>query len=114
MHWQVLNTETGEKSYIDPEVYNLEMLECKLHNRKGVALSILKGGEKNVCSWVACDQIIKTQRADREDSSRGIGIRFNPREIPHWHYENGDRRIDLDNATFKKLGSVGRKLFILP
>mgnify|MGYP005992059843 CR=1 FL=1 len=107
MHWQITDISTGVKSYVDPSNCNLLMHDCKLHNRKGVALSILKGGEKNVCAWVSCKSF-ELIKKDRELQCFQIG--YNPRQIPHWHYKYGPL-INIDNHHFDQIFSRGSELF---
>lgn len=108
LNWQITNIETGVKQYVDPELHDLVMGDCKLHNRKGVANSIFKGGEKNVCAWIVCTAY--TTRPRTAPEGRSQAIRYNPRDCIHWHLES-DTGTNLDNARFKQIVSSGRKLF---
>ncbi len=107
LKWQITNNLTGEKSYIDPMEYDLEINEAILHNRKGVAKSIFNGGEKNVCAWILAESFTATPKTDKTPS--GTQIKYNPREYIHWYFEGN--MTSIDGQKFDKLVTSCRKIY---
>jgi hypothetical protein len=91
--------------YYDPEEVSLVMTGCTLKNYKKTAEKIYNGGEKVVCAWVLCnDLIINNIKNDISDKHQ---IKYNPRITPNWTL-NGDI---VDNNNYCTIWSSGRKLF---
>ena len=99
-HWKI-EYPNGDYQFINPNDFNMVLHDCQLHNRKGTAAGIHKGGEKVVCAWVWCKDITM-----RLISDKGLPVTYNPRVHPHWMFEGQN----ADNMTFDRLQTVGDKL----
>lgn len=99
-HWKI-EYPNGDYQFINPEKQNMVLYDCQLHNRKGTAAGIHKGGEKVVCAWVWCESISMRYMTDK-----GIEVSYNPRVYPNWMCEG---KV-ADNWKFDKLQTVGNKL----
>lgn len=111
MKWQVTNTHTGVVSYYDREFTVIEMDNCKLRNRRGIATQIFNGQNKTVCAWIECDDItvhFSKKAIDQLDRSIYRKISYNPRIKPHWSDDQGN---DIDNKNFKSLSVIGAGVY---
>jgi hypothetical protein len=99
-HWKI-EYANGDYQFINPNDFNMVLHDCQLHNRKGTAAGIHKGGEKVVCAWVWCKDITMHLISDK-----GLPVTYNPRVHPHWMFEGQN----ADNMTFDRLQTVGDKL----
>jgi hypothetical protein len=106
MHWQVLDTDTNERRYYNPNKYQLVLYGCYLHNNKKTAQKIFDGANKSVCAWVQCEEVIVSTITDDEV---GDMLQYNPRDIPFWTNIKGE---DLDKTEYKIIKSVKNKLYV--
>jgi len=110
MKWQV-TSPSGNIEYFDPIDTQLTLKGCVLKNSKKVAEKIFKGGEKVVCAWVLCEEIVidclgPFVQADNKDQSNRV--RYNPRVTPNWVFDG----VVVDGYKFEQLVSVDRGLYI--
>lgn len=96
--WQVTNTATGEKVYIDPQKFSLEMEGVTVCNRRSTAVRINEGGNKAVCAWIETAQPPRFTPPNPQIES-GNQLRFNPRHCPDWV---------LDGLVFNSGTKVGK------
>ncbi len=106
MKWQIKDGIKTE--YYEPDLFNLIMNNCQLHNKPNIAKKIFNGENKTVCAWISCQSVNIVDR--KEISSQKESISYNPRIAPHWRCDNGN---NIDNKIFKTIVSVGHKLFVV-
>jgi hypothetical protein len=106
MKWQI-TSPCGNKTYLDPEINNLEMVNCKLKNKKSVAKKIFKGENKTVCAWIECEKIHIWPDSLKCDLHKNIN--YNPKNKPYWTDNSGQ---DFDDKNYGIIFSEGKKLFV--
>ena len=106
--WQITDRHTGKLTYIDPSCSSFEMIDCRLVNRKSVAVKINSGHNKSVCAWIDCNHINNIQDDCSNCKCLDSKISFNPRQYVHWFDSNGN---DIDNNSFNCLLAVGREVY---
>ena len=105
MKWQVTHP-CGNKQYFDPQHTNLELINCKLKNRKSVANKIFKGENKTVCAWIECEKFNAwPEILCVEDKKQ---IQYNPKKAPFW---TDASKKDIDDRKYEVILSKGQKLF---
>jgi hypothetical protein len=103
-HWQV--TKFPNVDYFDPSKYSLILSGCRLKNVRNVADKIFNGQNKDVCSWVICDEVIATQEFPEVNLENEIA--YNPKINPFWTDSLGN---NIDGSRYKKIVSVGKRLY---
>lgn len=100
-HWQV-KCGAGVR-YYDPAKASLTMLDCQLRNQPGTAKKIHDGGNKSVCAWVDCNELLVSGPVEMA----GIRISYNPRVAPYWRNLAGQC---IDNKRVDVLRTIGREV----
>jgi hypothetical protein len=108
MKWKV-QYPNGNVEYHNPTEIQLVMNGCQLRNHKKTAEKIFNGGEKVVCAWVLCDDIIIRKHSFVPFDVACEKIRYNPRVQPNWLINGGV----VDNVKFERIGSVDYGLFVI-
>jgi hypothetical protein len=103
-HWQVTNFPNVD--YFDPHKYSLTLINCRLKNIRNIADKIYGGQNKDVCSWVICDEVIVTQDLPEVNSENEIA--YNPKINPFWVDFLGN---NIDGSSYEKMVSVGKRLY---
>tara|TARA_R110000772_G_scaffold75917_1_gene164395 strand:+ start:379 stop:759 length:381 start_codon:yes stop_codon:yes gene_type:complete len=104
--WKITTTNQS-KVYLDPNDVILKLENCKLYNSKKQSQKIFEGGNKRVCSWVECDDILSIGKID--ETKLGGQVFYNPRKFPNWVDEWGN---DLDGLEFQSLVTQENKVYI--
>ena len=113
MHWQV-RAYDGSVQYLDPNKYCVEMLGCKLINKKNAAKKVHAAGKKDVCGWVECDKYYIHFREDMENYLDSLErLRYNPIVDPRWRREDDEGEFDWDNYHFDSLMTNGKNVHVL-
>lgn len=110
--WQVKRFLGGNREifYYEPELYQLELIGCKLVNQLGTAIRVWTSGVKDVCGWIRCDDV----RINNEISHDGLErLFFNPIKNVHWRRESDLGEFAWDNYSFSSLLTSGRQVYIL-
>ena len=110
MKWQVFDKKRGTKEYLDPESNSVIMFNCELGNREGRARKIFEGANKNVCAWVACEDVEVRDR-DKVVPPLVNGMtqyKYNPRKNPHWFTDTHD---NMDGKKFSVMMTHDRKIY---
>jgi hypothetical protein len=103
-HWQV--TKFPNVDYFDPSKYSLILTSCRLKNVRNVADKIFNGQNKDVCSWVICDEAIVTQASPEVKPENEIA--YNPKINPFWTDAFGN---NIDGSSYERIVSVGKRLY---
>jgi hypothetical protein len=98
MKWQII--------YYDPNEYKLQLLNCKLKNKKSVAKKIFKGENKTVCAWVECQNLHILPNFFEIPTNEKI--KYNPKKAPYWQ---DDRGKNIDNKNFDMIFSDNKNLY---
>mgnify|MGYP000914467708 FL=1 len=98
--WKIINPDKSV-TILDPNEYDLLLLNVKFYNNKKSSLEIYNGANKRVCSWIEAEEILTQvssipKLVELNDSNQ---IRYNPREAPYWVFKE-------ENFDGKKLESV--------
>ena len=104
MKWKVTYPDRVE--YHNPNDVQLVMTDCVFKNHKGVAQKIFNGGEKVVCAWVLCKDIVIRSTDFIKDESRRV--RYNPRVQLNWLF---DGHI-MDNDGVPQLHTIDYGVYI--
>lgn len=109
MKWQIKNTATREKIYLDPKGVNLEIINGRLVNEPATAKSIFDGAHKTVCAWVLCDDV-KSTKYNIEDIPVAVReLFYNPKIAPFWRDRDGN---NVDGENYQELYTVGNHLYV--
>ena len=112
-HWQIKQTdEPSFTKYINPEEYNLILVNCKLINNLNKSKSVNKAEVKDVCGWIECEQVLQHECGLPVDKL--IRVWFNPIEDIHWRVgaiKPGDSNNIADNMTFARLYTIERRVY---
>jgi hypothetical protein len=100
-------THSSSVQYLNPSEVILMMSDCVLDNHKEVAQKIFDGGNKTVCAWVLCKEIIVLPSRLNIQTPKENQLRYNPRIVPCWMLE--DRNVD--GVRFTHIISQGKNLF---
>ena len=111
MHWQV-RAYDGSVQYLDPSKYQIEMLGCKLINKKNAARKVYNAGKKDVCGWVECDKYFPRFTGDLPVDNLER-LRYNPIVDPVWRREDDEGDFDWDNYHFDSLVTEGNRVYVL-
>jgi hypothetical protein len=106
MHWQV-KSPNGEEFYFNPNEVTIEIEEAYLKVDNAKALSITKGGEKQACAWIMCEEVRVLEGISKATKNE---IKYNPRKHSHFTLNDGDTSIN--KQEFTQLITVGNKVFI--
>jgi len=113
MHWQIRGYD-GSVQYLDPSKYCVEMLGCKLINKKNAAKKVYNAGVKDVCGWVECENYHIHFREDMENYLDNLErLRYNPIVDPCWRRQDDDGDFDWDNYHFDSLMTNGKNVHVL-
>lgn len=108
MHWQITDTKTSEKQYIDPNKNNLVLKGTKLVNSVKTAQWIKANNLKQVCAWVECEEVViapvKPVNGFNQEAC------YNPMRCDHWHTRE-DHSVNLDGLQCDYMITTGRKVF---
>ena len=110
MKWQVFDKKSGTKDYLNPETNSVIMFNCELGNREGRASKLFEGANKNVCAWVACEDV-KVRDRDKVIPPPVNGMthyKYNPRKNPHWFTDTHD---NMDGKKFNMMMTHDRKIY---
>lgn len=107
MKWRVENVKTKHVEFFDPQIYDLELENCKLHNHKKTAIKIFEGKDKTVCAWVMAEKVAiliggKCCFPDKDS------ISYNPKVQPYWRDSLGN---NIDKKEFVWLETQGKQLY---
>lgn len=108
MKWRVENTNTKSVEFINPEIYDLILKDCKLYNQIGAANKIHNGGTKTVCAWIMTKEVHILIGGSGYDEINKNQIKYNPKVEPNWTDYKGN---NLDKSEFNLLTTVGNKIF---
>lgn len=103
-HWQVKSLAGVQ--YHDPSKVSLTMLDCQLRNQPGVAKRIHGGGNKSVCAWIDCNDVIVGYR-DKKPGGREVF--YNPKVAPNWRDSAGK---NVDGLRLESLVTSGRRVSV--
>ena len=106
LKWRVKFPDEVAK-FFDPEEVSIIMRGVKLVNGKKSASKIFDGGNKTVCAWLSCDEVIIDPASKASINAHRIS--FNPRVTPNW-VSNGD---NIDGCEYAELVTKGRNIFII-
>jgi hypothetical protein len=112
MKWKVINLNTKESFYLDPNSFVLQLKDCKLHNRRKVAEKIYGGSNKDVCAWVNCVDFSFKESIDFDKTNilnKENKVYYNPKINPFWVYKNKD----VDNFEFENLVTFNNAVYSL-
>ena len=113
MHWQIRAWD-GSVQYLDPNKYQLELVGCRLINKKNAAKKVYNAGRKDVCGWVECDNYHISLAEDKNYPVDNLErLRYNPIVDPVWRREDNDGDFDWDNYHFDSLVTDGNKVYVL-
>lgn len=124
MKWQITgdaspNKPSGKPFYCDPSTVCIQMIDAKLINHVATATKIKCGGNKTVCAWVECKNLV----IYRDDTAGGranikhikevlpkthMQLSYNPRVAPNWV---GHNCTNMDKQENLNIYTSGRKLF---
>ena len=116
MHWQVKEMQGRRKVweyYIDPDVYQVEMVGCKLINKVNKAKKVNKAGVKDVSGWVQCDRveyILKNKGLPVDNLER---LFYNPIRDVHWRRDSDDGEFAWDGSEYATLITNHKQVYIL-
>lgn len=98
--WKIIHPDKSV-TILDPEEYDLLMLNVKFYNNKKSSLKIYNGANKRVCSWIEAEEIQfqKSKIPKLVEVNRDNQIKYNPREVPYWVFKE-------ENFDGKQLDSV--------
>jgi hypothetical protein len=107
MKWRVEDINNGHVEFFDPKYYDLELIDCKLHNHKGTAKKIHEGENKTVCAWVMAKGVafITGGRCCHPDEDM---ISYNPKIQPFWRDHKGN---NIDKKEILLMETMGRQLY---
>lgn len=112
-HWQVKVYKDGRKvdvRYYDPSQYQLELKNCKLVNKIGVAKRVYDSGVKSVSGWVECEDVLVTDKCYTEHLDK---IYYNPIKDLHWRRESDCGEFEWDNSEYATLITEDKQVYIL-
>jgi hypothetical protein len=113
MHWQVRGWDDSVQ-YFDPRQWQIEMVGCKLINKKNAARKVYNAGRKDVCGWVECDKYHISPASDEAYPVDNLErLRYNPIVDPVWRREDDDGDFDWDNCHFDSLVTNGNRVYVL-
>ena len=113
MHWQIRAWD-GSVQYLDPNKYQLELVGCRLINKKNAARKVYDAGRKDVCGWVECDNYHISPAEDKNYPVDNLErLRYNPIVDPVWRREDDEGDFDWDNYHFDSLVTDGNKVYVL-
>lgn len=105
--WRVENLQTKSVKFFDPEVYDLELRDCKLHNHSGTAEKIHLGNNKTVCAWIMAKEVAYLVGGrccyPNEDA-----ISYNPKVKPFWRDHEGN---NIDKKEIPMIETMGKQLY---
>lgn len=110
--WQIKRFLGGNREifYYEPELYQLELIGCKLVNQLRTALKVFDSSVKDVCGWVRCDDVKINNETPIDNLEK---LFFNPIVDPHWRRESDLGEFAWDGFRFQTLLTSGRSVFIM-
>lgn len=105
-HWELTDTETGERTYHDPATTRFVLTGAKLVNERGHAERIHAGADKNRVAWIEAEDVRRA--APAIEPPPGTQVRYNPRVVPFWHDE---AQTDLDGTEHPVIVTHQRGVF---
>ena len=113
MHWQVRGWD-GSVQYFDPNEWQIQMVGCKLINKKNAARKVYDAGRKDVCGWVECDNYHISPASEKFYPIDNLErVRYNPIVDPRWRRDGDEGDFDWDNYHFDSLVTDGNKVYVL-
>lgn len=110
MHWQI-KAYDGSVQYLDPDKYQIEMVNATLINKKNKAKKIHAAGVKDVCGWIECEDYHLHFAGERYADGMEQ-VKFNPIVRPEWTRGGDDFDAGWDGHKFSCLLTDGRKVFV--
>lgn len=112
-HWQIRTPRKGQSDlveYEDPSKVQLELVNCTLRNKTGVAKKVLSSQVRDVCGWVECQHVITTyiDPITVEGLSR---VTYDPKINLHWKVEQYS--YEYDKVMIGDLITSGNRLYLL-
>jgi len=104
MKWRI-QYPNGDIMYIAPDECQLQLIGCQAKSGKKTSQKIFEGGEKVVCAWILCDEVLLRAWSYPPNEHP---LKYNPRVTPNWDYLGKN----VDNYYFGFVFSVGNKLYI--
>ena len=86
----------------------LIMKNCVLSNNTKIANKIFNGANKNVCSFIVCDDIEIILKTDTILEKNDLELKYNPKVNPYWIFND----VNYDNKTISELYTVSNKIYI--
>ncbi len=112
-HWQIRTVCKGKPDrveYEDPSKVQLELVNCTLRSKTGVAKKVLASQVRDVCGWVECEHVI-TNYLDIISVQDLPRVTYDPKLNPYWKIE-GDSD-NYETMLVAELVTSGNKLYIL-
>lgn len=116
MHWQVKVMQGRKKVweyYIDPDIYQVEMVDCELVNKLNKAKKVNKAGKKDVSGWIKCNRVeyvVRNNGLPVDDLER---VYYNPIRDVHWRRESDGGEFAWDYSKYSTLITNNKQVYIL-
>ena len=110
-HWQIRTVVKGQRDkveYFNPEIVQLELVDCTLRSNTRIAKKVLKEQVRDVCGWVECQSFTQEANISVQELPRVV---YDPKINPYWKIDG-----DSDNYEMIRVNTVvsdGKRLYIL-
>ena len=110
-HWQIRMVVKGQRDkveYFNPEIVQLELVDCTLRSNTRIAKKVLKEQVRDVCGWVECQRFTQEANISVQELPRVV---YDPKINPYWKIDG-----DSDNYEMIRVNTVvsgGKRLYIL-
>ena len=110
-HWQIRTVVKGQRDkveYFNPEIVQLELVDCTLRSNTRIAKKVLKEQVRDVCGWVECQSFTQEANISVQELPKVI---YDPKINPYWKIDG-----DSDNYEMIRVNTVvsgGKRLYIL-
>lgn len=110
-HWQIRTVVKGQRDkveYFNPEIVQLELVDCTLRSNTRIAKKVLKEQVRDVCGWVECQHFTHEANISVQELPKVI---YDPKINPYWKIDG-----DSDNYEMIRVNTVvsgGKRLYIL-
>ena len=110
-HLQIRTVVKGQRDkveYFNPEIVQLELVDCTLRSNTRIAKKVLKEQVRDVCGWVECQSFTQEANISVQELPRVV---YDPKINPYWKIDG-----DSDNYEMIRVNTVvsgGKRLYIL-
>ncbi len=110
-HWQIRTVVKGQRDkveYFNPEIVQLELVDCTLRSNTRIAKKVLKEQVRDVCGWVECQSFTHEANISVQELPEVV---YDPKINPYWKIDG-----DSDNYEMIRVNTVvsgGKRLYIL-